>query len=605
MRLLGGRALRDFTLVTSCFATAAGAAACGSAESSEPTASENAPLVPSPVPVPVPPTATLQHGQNVWLKATFGGEIFFSLILPQPPFDLTLGIGNVLVTPRSRRFTTWGVIDDPGCELGTDALGLDVCTPDVSPGDPDAPYEGEPSGVVGIRKYPNPLFSPGKPVGPSNFPYIFGVACAGCHAGFEPTDPPADPNHPTWNNISLTVGNQFLRAGAIFEANLAENDPRWQVFHTWAPGTVDTTAIENDGINNPGIITQFFDFPDRPYFPVQSSLVELTAYGDGNPPAAHRAGQGGEDDVGCQLAATRVYFNIGMCAAQCMLPHLGTNPPATQTPINLAECASACAPGANPPPYQQLPYFARQQLDAVDECAFFMSALMTPVPHLADAPGGRAYLDRSVVARGARVFRAACADCHSNGQPVPSPQNVYSDDLLHEASGYQPFIGEPPGEIGTNECRSLTTNWSNGHIWEEFSSDFKRTLGPGFYRDVPLLGIWATAPFLHNNRLGPVAAGPDVASRIASFEKSYELLVNPWLRDQLGSIQTTTVPSTLALGGVGITLPAGTPVDLFANLDPQRLTLRCPDLVENGGHYFGALLPNGEKYNLREFLKTL
>jgi mono/diheme cytochrome c family protein len=605
MRLLGGRVLRVFILGTSCIVAAASAAACSSESSNERTASEQTALNPSPVPVPVPPTAALQHGQNVWLKATFGGEIFFSLLLPQPPFNLPLGIPNVLFTPRSQRFTQWGVINDPGCELGTDPLGLDVCTPDVDPSDPDAPYEGEPSGVVGIRKFPNPVFVKTNPVSPTNFPYIFGVACAGCHAGFEPTDPPADPNHPTWNNISLTIGNQFLRAGGIFDANLADADPRWQVFNTWAPGTVDTTAIENDGINNNGIITQFFDFPDRPFFPVHSSLVDLTMYGDGNPPTAHRAGQGGEDDVGCQLAATRVYFNIGMCALQCMLPHLGTNPPSTQTPISLSECASLCAPGSNPPPYQQLPYFAQQQADSVDECAFFMNAKMTPVPHLEDAPGGRGYIDRSVVRKGARVFREYCAGCHSNGERVPDRHNVYSDDLLHEASGYQPFIGEPPGEIGTNKCRSLTTNWSDGHIWAEFSSDFKRELGPGFYRDVPLLAIWATAPFLHNNRLGDEAAGPDVASRVAAFEKSYDLLVNPFKRDQLGSIQRTTVPITLTVGGIQITLPAGTPVDLFANLDPQTLTLRCPDLVENGGHYFGALLCDRDKYALREFLKTL
>ena len=601
MRLLGGRALRVFILGMSCIATAAAAAACGSDGAGESTATGVASIVSSPVPVPVPTTPQLQHGQNVWLKATFGGEQFFSLILPQPPFNLMLGIGNVLLTPRSQRFDQWGTLNDPGCELGTDPeLGLDICTPDVSPGDPDAPYEGEPSGVVGIRKYPNPLYMQSQPPGPGNFPYIFGVACAGCHAGFEPTHPPADPNHPRWNDISLTIGNQFLRAGAIFEANLAESDPRWQVFHTWAPGTVDTTAIENDGINNPGIITQFFDFPDRPYFPVHSSLVELTQFGDGNPPTAHRAGQGGEDDVGCQLAVTRVYFNIGMCAAECMLPHLGTSPPATQTPISLTECAKACAP-----PNTALPYFARQQSDMVDECAFFMSAKMTPVPHLADAPGGARYVDHGVTRRGARVFEAACAGCHSNGQPISSPHNVYSDDLLHEASGYRPIFGEPPGEIGTNACRALTTNWSQGHIWEVFSSDYKRELGPGWYRDVPLLGIWATAPFLHNNRLGPGNGDPGVGARVAAFEASYAQLVNPWLRNELGSIQKTTVPVTLSLNGSSITLPAGTPVDLFANLDPTTLTLRCPDLVENGGHYFGALLSDGDKYALREFLKTL
>ena len=78
--------------------------------------------------------------------------------------------------------------------------------------------------------------------------------------------PPVNPNHPTWANIHPTIGNQYLNVGKLFSAHLSPHDPRYQVFQTWTPGTVDTTAIENDHINNPGIITQFFNFPDRPYF---------------------------------------------------------------------------------------------------------------------------------------------------------------------------------------------------------------------------------------------------------------------------------------------------------------------------------------------------
>ena len=96
-----------------------------------------------------------------------------------------------------------------------------------------------------------------------------------------------------------------------------------------------------------------------------------------------------------------------------------------------------------------------------------------------------------------------------------------------------------------------------------------------------------------------------MGARVAAFEASYAQLVDPWLRNELGSIQTTTVPVTRSLNGLTVTLPAGTPVDLFANLDSTTLTLRCGDLVENGGHYFGALLPEADKYALREFLKTL
>jgi hypothetical protein len=79
---------------------------------------------------------------------------------------------------------------------------------------------------------------------------------------------------------------------------------------------------------------------------------------------------------------------------------------------------------------------------------------------------------------------------------------------------------------------------------------------------------------------------------------------------------------------VGLTVPAGTPVNLYFNMgpgalpyavkaqlkyrkDPRKLaeTLLmlsdCPDLVEDKGHTFGAELRDDEKKDLTEFLKTL
>lgn len=577
MQSFGGKAGRITLLGALCVGMAAGSAACSSAGGGESTASTSQAAT----------AAQISHGKDVWLKATFGGQIFFSLVLPAAPLNLPLGFAQVLTTPRSQRFTQWGVVNDPGCTDGNaETGGLDICQNDTDPNDPEEPLFGEPSGIVGIRKFPNPIFNPQQPPSASNSPFIFGVSCAGCHAGLNPQNPPADPNNPTWDNIHLTTGNQYINIGKIFGANLSPSDPRYQVFHTWAPGTVDTTAIESDGINNPGIITQFYDFPDRPYFTVHQNGVLLNNFGVTNG-QAHRAGQGGEDDVGCQLAATRVYFNIGMCAQECMLPHLGANPPATQTPIDMAACAQACQ------------FFDAEQADVSDECAFINDAASTPPPSLLAAPGGTRYVNQGQAIRGKQVFDQNCAGCHSNGQAAP--HNVFSDDKMHFASGYNPLIGEPSGDVGTNECRSLTTNWMAGSIWAEFSSDEKKAEGPSWYRDVPLLGVWATAPFFHNNRLGTYSQDPSVAGRVAAFEEAYNELVNPWLRNELGSIQVTTAAITVD----GITLPAGTPVGLFANLDTSTGKLLCSDLVENGGHYFGALLSPGDKLNLREYLKTL
>jgi mono/diheme cytochrome c family protein len=577
MQPLGGKVSRITVLGAMLVATAAGGAACSSTDGGgDPTGTTSQPL-----------TAQIAHGRDIWVKATFGGEKFFSLLLPNV-LGLQLGFDQALLTPRSVRFTTWGLINDPNCTDGDASTGgLDKCPPDVDPSDPDFAYEGFPSGILGVRKFPNPAFNPGEPPSATNSPFIFGVSCAGCHAGLDPQNPPADPNHPTWDNIHLTTGNQYIQIGKIFGANLPPSDPRWQVFHTWAPGTVDTTAIESDGINNPGIITQFYDFPERPYFTVHQNGTLLNGFGVTNG-VAHRAGQGGEDDVGCQLAALRVYFNIGMCAGECMLPHLNNGPGGTQTPIDLAQCAQVC------------PDLVAAEARVADECAFINDAASTPAPSLEAAPGGSAFIDHPAAEQGRAVFLQHCAGCHSNGADITT--NDWTDDLTHPASGFNP-LGEPPGDVGTNKCRALTTNWMAGHIWAEFSSDEKKAQGPGYYRDVPLLGIWATAPLFHNNRLGPYSGDPSVAGRVAAFEAAYDQLVNPWKRDELGSIQVTTVPITLP--GTPITLPAGTPVALFANFDPATGKLLCDDLVENGGHYFGALLSDRDKYRLREFLKTL
>jgi hypothetical protein len=218
----------------------------------------------------------------------------------------------------------------------------------------------------------------------------------------------------------------------------------------------------------------------------------------------------------------------------------------------------------------------------------------TKTPRLADAPGGDVAINTSVLDRGKQVFNAACASCHSNGQP--GNHNVLSNDLV-----------APWPVVGTNRCRSLTTNWMEGQIWGQFSSDEYKARpggGPGFYRNVPLLGIWATAPFFHNNRLGGYNGDPTVAGRLAAYEDAMDQLLNPTHRNIPGSIQRTNAPVFIPNGMGGfIVLPAGTPVNAFASKGFCDNPL-LGDYFENQGHYFGAGLSADDKYALKEYLKT-
>lgn len=493
-----------------------------------------------------PDPEAVRRGREAWLTATFGGERFFSEVMPQPPFDLVIGFDVLLTSDRDTRFDAFGAINDPDCTPG-----------DASTGGYDRCLDPHASGVVGIRRFDDP----------SGGPPRFGVTCASCHAGLDPANPPADPNHPAWENIHLTVGNQYLDIGRLFRAHLSPDDPRHQVFRSWARGTVDTTVLESDHINNPSIITPIFRSDDRPYFHVTI---------DGNLRRVHRSGFGGEDDVGCEGATMRVYLNIGMCAAECVLPHLADGPGGSQTPIDPAECRARCSE------------YARAEATAADVCAFLDTA---ETPRLADAPGGAALIDQAVVSRGEQVFRSACAACHSEGG---SPQHdVLSNDRV-----------QPVTEIGTHPCRVRTTNWMEGHIWAPFSSDqykARPTGGPGFARNVPLLGLWAQAPFFHNNRLGPYSGDPSVEGRVAAYEAAMAALLSPRTRDYAGSIQRTDHPLTVG----GQTLPVGTPIATFASRDPAQPGVNlCPEEVENAGHTFGAELSAGEKAALIEYLKT-
>jgi hypothetical protein len=178
--------------------------------------------------------------------------------------------------------------------------------------------------------------------------------------------------------------------------------------------------------------------------------------------------------------------------------------------------------------------------------------------------------------------------------------------------------------------------------------------GPGYYRPPSLISIWSSAPFLHNNAVGIFTGDPSVAGRMRAFDDAIEKLLWPGRRQGRGSIWTTTRESFIRIPGSLVPdaltplsrngvleigpIPKGTPINLLANVDPSLDNLlklipavnaavagvaakdigiprslvhalmsasKCPDLVEDRGHEFGASLSDSDKRALIEFLKTL
>jgi cytochrome c5 len=466
------------------------------------------------------PASAVARGREIWLKNTYGGEKFFWLLAnaSDPAQRIDIGFRNVVETPREERFDRWGVINDPDCHADPNG-GPDICD------DPNA------TGVVGIRKFPGPGGTT-----------IYGVACASCHAGLDPIHPPRDPNLPEWKNIHLTIGNKYLKSGALFGANLPAGDPRAILFAAWPPGTVDTTLLFNDGIMNPGIITQIWELKHRRLFDAGVAEPQL------------RNAQGGEDDLGLAIAARRVYTNIGVCFQECVAEKV-----AAGLPIDIAECVAKC------------PDFPPDQ-DMRDLAKFLFS-----VPH--PAYPGRAAPARTYE-RGRKAFESACAGCHSTKGEL---KKVLSNDEVN--------LLRDLGENAPNACRALTTNWDAGHIWAEFSPSVFKARGGKGYRTLLLSGIWSVPPYLHNNSVGvwaPPAGSPE--ERATAYRTSMRQLLS---RDRPPVVFTLPVQ-------VG-PFPAGTPLSEVFSRAPDG-TLLCDDFVENHGHYYGADLSAEDKEALITWL---
>jgi hypothetical protein len=186
-----------------------------------------------------------------------------------------------------------------------------------------------------------------------------------------------------------------------------------------------------------------------------------------------------------------------------------------------------------------------------------------------------------------------------------------------------------------------------------------KNTGPGYYRTPSLISMWSSAPFLHNNALGNFTGDPSVAGRIEAFNDAVEKLLWPEKRLNKTSIWRTQNECTLHLhkefvpkpldaladsdGYIKVGhIPKGTPVNLLANLEPdfgdidlfvkiagkmikinkEKLSgeaaanewrkivsdliaaNKCPDFVEDKGHYFGTDLSDSDKRALIEYLKT-
>ena len=186
-------------------------------------------------------------------------------------------------------------------------------------------------------------------------PYRVGVSCGFCHVGPNPEKPPANPEAPQWENLSSIVGAQYFWVDRIFAWNADQSTFFFQFLHTARPGSLDTSLVSSDNINNPRTMNAVYNLWPRLEAAKRWGQETLRPDNLANKQFNDFIGQGpltqffeppntvwtphvlkdGADSVGALGALNRVYLNIGLFSEEWLRhfnPILGGKP---VTPIEI------------------------------------------------------------------------------------------------------------------------------------------------------------------------------------------------------------------------------------------------------------------------------
>jgi hypothetical protein len=447
----------------------------------------------------------------------------------QDPFEDQTKYPGVRIGSRGKTLK-WPAANIPGRDRSQPAEDKTIA---FDPGS----YYGYATGIVGLRLFPNPDFDQAAAnrwnpdryyTDPAYYndaklvkPYRVGMSCGFCHVGPNPINPPDDANNPKWEHLSSNVGAQYFWVDRILYWQKKPSDFAFQLFHSSRPGTLDTSFISTDNINNPRSMNALYLLGPRLTQGRRWGQERLTGGGLNNrqfndtittgdlaqlfkPPDTvwtPRVLKDGSDSVGALGALNRVYLNIGTFSEEWLLhfnPLVGGKP---VTPIEITTARRNSA------------YFGATEAQTLDMARFFLRT--TEPHHLKDAPGGAGILAESAaeVPRGKDVFAENCARCHSSKVPTPSsptlePGGCAGKDYLKCWNSYwewtksDDFKGKmreivraddfltgnylstdlrvPVTLLETNACSPLATNAIGGNIWDNFSSQS--------YKDLPSVG---------------------------------------------------------------------------------------------------------------------
>lgn len=344
------------------------------------------------------------------------------------------------------------------------------------------------SGIVGLRLFPNPYFDKAaqdkwdaeKYYNDAKYyknpelvrPFRIGMSCAFCHASFHPLSPPRDIANPGWENVSGNIGAQYLRIRAVFGNLLEKNNFLYHLLDSQPPGTIDTSLIASDNINNPNAMNAVFNLPQRVVRSFENPQETLSAASHSQPsvwskdefdnngkvPQAYldlikglkesnknprfvpRILVDGADSIGAWGALARVYLNIGTYYEQWIRVHVPLIGFKKQSAFTIADCEKHSvywqATQLRVPALRDyflkisppMPLLAAKtpgdtrdpawRLEPIDEAKLREKAKDTNVSFSKLVESERAKkIDVKKLPDGRKVFARNCIVCHSSIQP--------------------------------------------------------------------------------------------------------------------------------------------------------------------------------------------
>lgn len=441
--------------------------------------------------------------------------------------------------PREDRFGLW--LDErlTGPDCGPDPFENEQKYPGVKIGArgttvPVGSFYGYATGIVGLRLFPNPAFDEKaakhwnaedyytKPAyyNDKNLvkPYRVAMACGFCHVGPNPSNPPSDPENPTWANLNSNPGAQYFWVDRIFVYDPQADSFAYQLFHTSRPGALDTSFVSSDQINNPRTMNAVYNLGARLAVAQKFGSEQLSGgeldnkqfneyVPSGTPLAAFwdpstritltpHVLKDGADSVGALGALNRVFINIGLFSEEWVLHFIPLLGGSKISPIRIADAERNSS------------YWKATEAQTPDLALFFLAA--TPPDLLKNAPGGTTHQanDDSQLTRGKEVFAERCARCHSSKLPEkaytyfkpgcngPNYLKCWNDywqwsKTSEFKEGMKPIVMAadftannamttdlriPVTLLETNACSPLATNGLAGNIWDNFSSSSYKSL---------------------------------------------------------------------------------------------------------------------------------